>query len=377
MPPKSPQSSARSRRQTWEWRFFVASVMTILALALVGWWYLRLASGSAATLSPARPSFPLQRDAETANAPKPRFAEDPTSLATERVDLVALATIRLREWSDDDDPEKREARTAHLEQIFFGRGETAERQLAVLEQLPPELRDFAFGLPSFQKWMFAHPADALAWMSEHVEISEARVLTVLQDWNENDHEEYRRYLDALPESEWKQKVLVAASHQALADDPATAIAHAQQLRSAELRTGLLELATKEWARRDAEAAGLWVGEVPDLKLQEQLRGALAVGYADIAPEFAAGWIVATLPPGKTLERSAAEIAGAWARQDPAAAAAWIERFPEGEMRQLAVGNLLNAWTDRDCAAALAWARDRPDAALRAEAEIFVGPKASP
>ena len=161
--------------------FRLGCVATIIAL-LVALWNFRSSREAAmpSRSSPANSAVSPFSAAHSAPSRASTFRRAEAN-AHERDALPSLLAMRLREWSDDDDPEKREARTAELEQFFFGRGEKAEEQLAVLELVPVDLRDFAFGLPSFQKWMFAHPAAALAWMSEHAEISEARVLTALQE----------------------------------------------------------------------------------------------------------------------------------------------------------------------------------------------------
>jgi hypothetical protein len=324
---------------------------------------LRSPTEKSGSSSPSSPPILLAGSAES-------LARDGDLIAQEGTRLARFLARRLREWCDDDDPEKREARTAELERTLASAGGIAD-QLELLTALPTDLMDFAFGLPTFQRWMFANPAPALGWMSQHPEIFGPRVLTLLQDWDEKDHPEFLRYLAALPAGDWKQTVMTAASYQALPDDPVEAIVRARQLNVGGPQLGLLELATREWARHDAEAAGRWVSEVLDAGVKEKLIGALAIGAADLAPEFAATWAVAALPPGKTLEATVAEIAAVWARQNPAAVAAWLERFPAGEARQTAIGNLLNGWMNRDQAAALAWVREQPDKTLRAEATVFI------
>lgn len=287
--------------------------------------------------------------------------------------LTALVAARLCEWEADDDPELRDERTRELEHALARDGRSIADRLNIIEALPARLMDFAFGLPPFQQWMLSEPNAALEWLSGHPGISDARILTLFQDWGGKNREELRRYLTGLPDGAWKQKAMVAASYEALAEDPVEAINRTRQLSAGGPQTGLLEMATTEWARRDPEAAGRWAGQVSEPALRERLTGSLAVGFADSAPDLAAAWAIASLPPGKILVRSIAEIAGTWAKQDPAAAGAWVARFPDGESRQMALGNLLNAWMGRDFPAAIAWIRELPDATLRMQAAEFVDP----
>jgi hypothetical protein len=283
--------------------------------------------------------------------------------------LTALVAARLRAWSDDDDPELRDQRTLELETLLGqgGPGEIADR-LKTIEALPAGLMNFAFGLPSFQQWMFSDPRAAADWMSSHPGISEARLLTLVQNWGQQNRDELRLYLAGLPEGGWKQKVVVAASYAALPDDPVEAITWARQMHPGGPQTGLLEMGTVEWAKCDPAAAARWVGQVSDPALREHLIGSLAAGFADADPDLAAGWVMEAVRPGAVLDRSVAEIVRAWARSDPTSAGAWVAQIPAGEGRQMALGNLLNIWGNQDRVAAMSWVRGLPDEALRTQAE---------
>jgi hypothetical protein len=285
---------------------------------------------------------------------------------------TAVVAARLRAWTDDDDPALRDQRTQELETLLGpgGPGEIAGR-LGTIEALPADLMNFAFGLPSFQQWMLADPGAAADWMSSHPGISEARLLTLVQNWGRQNRDELRLYLAGLPEGGWKQKVVVAASYAALPDDPVEAITWARQMNPGGPQTGLLEMATVEWAKCDPAAAAHWVGRVFDSALRDHLIGSLAIGFADTDPDLAAGWVMEAVRPGAVLDRSVAEIVRAWARLDPTAAGAWVAQVPAGEGRQMALGNLLNIWGNFDRAAATAWVRALPDETLRTQAVDFL------
>jgi len=44
----------------------------------------------------------------------------------------------------------------------------------------------------------------------------------------------------------------------------------------------------------------------------------------------------------------------WVQQDPKAAAAWVEQFPDGPLRDAAVEKLLKLWADQDLIGAGSW-----------------------
>ena len=290
------------------------------------------------------------------------------SSSPSREAIVASVAAQLREWMDDDDPELRERRIADIDRMISDGGRRPIReQLDLVAALPDAMMDFAFGLPSLQQWMFAEPRAALEWIEAHPGISQARVLTLFQEWRDHDRAAARAYIEQLPPGEWKDKAVVAATHAGLADDPTTAINWARDMKRDAAQLGLLGTATTEWARRDAVTAGRWVGGIDDLSLREELTSSLAVGFADTDPQAAAALVLDSMLPGPVLDRSIGEIAGAWARREPAAAAVWIAKFPAGHARQLALENLVSAWRATDRGAAVEWARGLADESLRREA----------
>jgi hypothetical protein len=268
----------------------------------------------------------------------------------------------LRDWEEADDSELRARRMQELESLLDG-----ANLFEIVQELPPNLMDYAFALPALHQRMMADPQTAADWMRSHTNISEAHVFTLVHDWGQKDREELRAYLASLPEGEWKQKAAAAAGGEVLSRDPVEAIVWAEQLSPGERQTGLLGMATLDWAKRDPDGAAQWVGRVKDPALREQLVGSLTVGYADTDPAQAAECALQSLRPGDVLNRSLAEIAWTWAIREPAAAIAWVAQFPEGPARQMALGHVMGIWGNRDQAAALAWVEGLPGGSLQAEA----------
>jgi hypothetical protein len=228
--------------------------------------------------------------------------------------LAQFIAARIGEWESDDDPALRDERTQQLEAALARSGRTIGERLALIENLPARLMNFAFGLPSFQQWMFSNPEPALEWMCARPGISEARVLSLFQDWSHRDHAAFTNYLEDLPPGAWREQALLLASYASISADPPAAIAFVRQLNPDAQRNALLEMATTEWARREPAAAGRWVEQVRDPELRSPLIGSLLAGYAEIAPELASQWAFQALPPGKILDRTLEEISFASARQ---------------------------------------------------------------
>jgi len=81
--------------------------------------------------------------------------------------------------------------------------------------------------------------------------------------------------------------------------------------------------------------------------------------------------ITSLPGGKTQEDVLVGIVQRWTQKDPATAAAWVARFPEGALRSAAVENLVKLWVPQNDAAT--WLDALPpgasrDSGLRAYAE---------
>lgn len=317
-----------------------------------------------------RETLRLERSPDDVTDPAKRGAEACAGSAERTESRRRSIESQLLAWLDDDDPEKRETRIHELDAQIESIGGVAQR-LKLIESLPPGMKDFALGLPIFQSWMGAHPELALEWIGSQEGVSPSRVLTLVQRWSEASPADFERYLGRLPPGAWKETVMTAACYQALPDSPVAVIRRARELRSTEQRVGIMESATREWARRDVVAATNWVGRVEDEDLQERLLGALAVGYAEAAPEFAAGWALRALPRGNVLDAAAAEIARVWSTRDPERAAVWVENLPAGGGRQRALGALLNVWMNRDSASALAWINGSRDGDLAREARVYL------
>ena len=204
-------------------------------------------------------------------------------------------------------------------------------------------------------------------MNSRTNMSEAQVFTLVHDWGQKDREELRGYLAGLPEGEWKQRAMAAASSEVLSSDPLEAIVWAQQMSPGEQQTSLLGMAAQGWVKSDVDAAAEWVGRVTDPPLREQLLGCLAIGHADTDPAQAAECAIQLLQPGDVLNRSLAEIAWTWAMREPTTAMAWVSQLPDGPARRMAMDNVIGIWGNRDRAAALSWIEGLPAGTLQTEA----------
>lgn len=173
------------------------------------------------------------------------------------------------------------------------------------------------------------------------------------------------------------------------------------------RVGLLRLALLEWARTDGRAAWGWVRarerDEQAWRETEELRRALLGEWAKTDPALALELVEEAVrggPPRATalIEEVMAAWAGAgrakelpslfesglgrvegvrqdliraglgaWAEQDAAGAARWVDGLGAGADRDVAVLKLAAGWAERDGAAALAWVAALPADGMRSTA----------
>jgi len=263
-------------------------------------------------------------------------------------DLPALIRARLQAWDNDDNPALRAARLQELD-VLLARSD----MFAVLQTLPSNLMGYAFAAPSLRQKLMTDPQAALDWMSAHTN-AQSQLLTLLHDWGQTNREAMQQYLAKLPEGDWREKVLLTAANESLSADPVASINMAVQTYPGPQQNAWLDMAVKQWAGNDPNAAGQWVSQVKDPNLRDQLIGSLAVGAANTDPAQAAGFVLQALPPGVTLNQSLSQIVWTWALQDPTSAGEWVSQSPQGEWQSAALANLMNVWGNHDPNAATTW-----------------------
>lgn len=152
--------------------------------------------------------------------------------------------------------------------------------------------------------------------------------------------------------------------EAVRHDPRQALDVLRGLPSSAPRDDALERAVMEWATVSGKVAGDWAVQVGEVSLRGRLSGAAALGMAAREPEEAARLAVAQMPPGEGLDRVVVSIVQHWVQTAPDDAAAWVEAFPESEVRRAATDSLVRRWAESDFVGLKAWVRGLPEGSLR-------------
>ena len=155
------------------------------------------------------------------------------------------------------------------------------------------------------------------------------------------------------------------------DDPRPAaewaVTHAKPEDSEAPESRRVEWPFHTWLRADEAAALAWCARLPASPLRDDLTNGAAAWLANAGNIAAA---VSLLRPrdGEKSSYAIAAIAVARAKDDPAAAAAWIDSLPPDTDTGGAVGALVEKWAGREAAGAASWVEAQP-AGPRREAAL--------
>jgi len=150
-----------------------------------------------------------------------------------------------------------------------------------------------------------------------------------------------------------------------------ALAIAQQYDFGDQKSALMEKLVNDWAGRDATTALAWAKTIPDETLRATLIGRIASVMAQADPATAADLVVSELEPGPAGNQAAIQVINQWAQRDPASAAEWVSRFPDGELYLNAVKQIAAAWAVTDSPAAKSWLQTLPSHEAQIAGELAI------
>lgn len=273
---------------------------------------------------------PVPQSAETAVRPCA-----PVHIPSDRAMLWCQTFAGIEAEADD---ERREEMWANL----------AAR--VALSDIPATLDELAClghgGSEYFQRllrrWTAADACVAATWAGQLPagEAREAAMSCAAIEWANRDLNAAAAWARQLPATSEQQRLLLAISAEAVRDNPMEALRIAVELPADDPRDETIRRAAMEWTMRDAVSAVDWAKRIPDPSLRSQVLAAEVTAWADAAPEAAATLALESLPSGRLLNDTVVAVVQRWAQHQPELAAAWVERFPDGELRDWAVENLL-------------------------------------
>ncbi len=177
--------------------------------------------------------------------------------------------------------------------------------------------------------------------------------------------EMARVLIARSAANDRNEALDATLRYLAADNPARAVALLPGVEESGLKSRLARHVVSVWTATAPDAAARWLTDGGNQffdarQISDQLSAALA-RWSAFAPEPAARFIDARPPDGDLqptpTSLSLGQACLEWARQNTAAALAWVQSLPATDPRQpYALDGVVQAWTEQDPVAAAGFVR---------------------
>jgi len=248
---------------------------------------------------------------------------------------------------------------------------------AALDRLAVDQSGPAMTLIGFlaRRWAANSPAEAAQWAATHLadnDLSHDVFAKIMLPWAVKDLAGAAAWVQQLPAGGNKTAaVLSLATEAATQKEGVTAITLAASLPPGSERNDLLNYSAQQWATTDRDGAVTWINQVEDPQLREKMLGEVAVNLG-VQDPFAAAQLIATaMPAGQDQDNATVSVVRFWAASAPADAAAWVEQFPEGLLRNAAIENLIDVWGQDDLSQAGAWLDGLPASPSRdAAAKIY-------
>lgn len=159
----------------------------------------------------------------------------------------------------------------------------------------------------------------------------------LRDWVARDPYAAAEWAAQQPAGESRDAVLVAVCYEIANVNPAEAVALAE--KHALTNHATLANLAGQWAQQDLRAAHTWVLAKPAGEQRNELAARVGFVWSASEPSAAAEFVIREIPPGSTQTEAALSILHQWALRNFDAAAAWVELFPDGEIRDRAINEL--------------------------------------
>lgn len=155
-------------------------------------------------------------------------------------------------------------------------------------------------------------------------------------WARKSFDEAAAWAEKLPAGAERNKVLESVAYEVIYTDPIDALNLVGSLPAGEARNEIVMNASSTWADTAPQEAIAWAQKVPDKGLREQVTSAIAIKWGEKDPVAAGQLAAKSLPAGPVQDKTVIAIVERWAFTNEAAAKAWVEKFPEGELRKKAL-----------------------------------------
>jgi hypothetical protein len=246
----------------------------------------------------------------------------------------ALAAIQ----AEEDSQKREEMLAALVDQIAIA---DIQSTLNELQQLGPSDLIGDFSLRLVRRWAENDGHAAAAWVEQLPEgpMREDALSGVAIEWANTGLEDATTWASQLPDPAEQDSALLAVANEAIRSQPVEALDIAVELPQDAQRDELIRHAAMEWGSQDGKSAADWARQITDVPMRDQTLSAIATAWSETDPLSAATLAVQDISEGRSQSDAVIGIIQRWAQQQPEQAAAWVEQFPAGELKQTAIANL--------------------------------------
>lgn len=237
--------------------------------------------------------------------------------------------------------------------------------LAFIDQLAPD--DFPEAIEHFRSlglddnrngdlalllsaWAKTDPLTAVTYARENMRGGFA-TNTILTTWATNDPAAAIQWATANHEGEGGNRFFAGIIRGLAASDPARATDLLASMPRGDERGDALEEMVPHVLQGGPNAAQMWVSNIGDEVLRNSLMMEMAEPMADKDPKSTAEWLLAN--PGEASNRRSDDVFERWAEKDPQAALASFATLPAGEFRSNALEGIVGTLAEQDPKAAAA------------------------
>ncbi len=183
-------------------------------------------------------------------------------------------------------------------------------------------------------------------------------------WARSDARSALAWLETVPDANQRNHLIDGCLFSAYGLQTEDFLAFALRLPESPDRDKKISAQINGWATTDPDAALAWLAAHDSPGLSSVAAGLQGTLLARLAKTDSAAALAKweNLPPGLDQAAAAGPLAAAWAKTDPAAAAAWLTAqlpsLPSAAQKSNAVVSLGSAWSKTDPAAAARWMTDQ-------------------
>jgi hypothetical protein len=161
----------------------------------------------------------------------------------------------------------------------------------------------------------------------------------LREWAGRDIDAALAWMANLADQDLRGEALESICYGLAESNPARAVKLAASFRLQDRPGAVLANLVQQWAVADPASALAWATTQPEGEQRDECMARVALAYSRSLPVDAARLVVEQIPAGATQTESVMMVLHQWANQDLAAAASWVDAFPDGPLRVRAVSEL--------------------------------------